>query len=135
MPLNKNWSGSNFDIDLAFAGKFEEQIRSIFEDGGKIEVKTENEIWKETGNIAIEIRYKGRRSGLSSTEAEYWIHILAEEGKMFTAFIFPVDRLKALCKKLLRKGIARVVKGGDGFESEIILLPISSMFTNREYLY
>jgi len=55
----------NFDIDLDFGKIYEEKVRKIFEGNGGIEVKTERDMWKRTGNIAIEIKYKGVPSGLS----------------------------------------------------------------------
>ena len=54
---------NRFDIDLKFGQIYEEKIRKIF--AGKIEVKAERDIWKRTGNIAIEVRCKGKPSGLS----------------------------------------------------------------------
>ena len=55
-------SPSNFDIDLEFGEVWEERVRKIFENKGTIEVKTERDIWRTTGNIVIEIGYKGRPS-------------------------------------------------------------------------
>ena len=49
----------NFDIDLDFGQVYEEKVRKLFEGKGGIEVKTERDMWKRTGNIAIEVRYKG----------------------------------------------------------------------------
>ena len=57
----------NFDLDLNFGQIYEEKVRDIFEGDGSIEVKTERDIWQKTGNIAIEIRYRGKPSGISST--------------------------------------------------------------------
>ena len=62
----------NFDIDLDFGQIYEEKIRKIFQGKGGIEVKTERDMWKRTGNIAIEVRYKGYPSGLSSTNADWY---------------------------------------------------------------
>ena len=73
-------NAKNFDIDLEFGEVWEERVRKIFENKGTIEVKTERDIWRTTGNIVIEIGYKGRPSGLSITDAEWWIHVLTSSG-------------------------------------------------------
>ena len=66
----------NFDIDLAFGVKNENELADILQNA-KIEVKTEREIWVDTDNIVIETRYKGEPSGISTTTADYWAHILS----------------------------------------------------------
>ena len=48
-----------FDIDLEFGKIGEDVTEALFQHNTKIEVKTERDIWKTTGNIAIEIRCKG----------------------------------------------------------------------------
>ena len=58
----------------------EEFVSDVLEGNSKIEVKTERDIWKTTGNIAIEIRCDGKPSGLSTTESTVWIHLLAYKG-------------------------------------------------------
>ena len=55
---------SKWDIDLHFGEYYEKLIKEIFEGKGKIEVKTERDKWKKTGNIVIEVRYNGRNSVL-----------------------------------------------------------------------
>ena len=77
----------NFDIDLDFGQIYEEKIRKIFQGKGGIEVKTERDMWKRTGNIAIEVSYRGSPSGLSSTNADWWVHILSDNGEIDTAFM------------------------------------------------
>ena len=101
----------NFDIDLDFGQVYEEKIRKIFQGKGGIEVKTERDMWKRTGNIAIEVSYKGNPSGLSSTNADWWIHILSDNGEIDTAFMFEVHRLK---KKNTQIGIEKRSSYSDG---------------------
>lgn len=130
MPLT-NYKEKNFDIDLKFGNANEEVVRSIFEDEGSIEVKTERDKWFETGNIAIEIKYKGRPSGLSSTEAKWWIHILSRNGKMKFSFIFPVSVLKRKVKHIISEKKGRLVMGGDDNLSMLALIPISEIIKNE----
>ena len=63
-----------WDLDLKFGKMGEDFTRDVFEGNSKVEVKTERDIWKTTGNIAVEIRYKNRPSGLTTTESGGWVH-------------------------------------------------------------
>tara|TARA_R110000744_G_C19222527_1_gene547273 strand:+ start:286 stop:681 length:396 start_codon:yes stop_codon:yes gene_type:complete len=114
-----------FDIDLDFGEVHERGLKNLFEKtGGKIEVKTERGKWYETGNIAIEIRCRGKKSGLSVTEADWWFHILSIDGKVKGMLVFTVQELKKIVKGMEREGSINKVMGGDDNQSEILLLPI-----------
>ena len=118
----------NFDLDLNFGEIFEDKVNKMLKCKGDIEVKTERDKWASTGNICIEIRYKGRPSGLSTTEADTWIHLLAIDDEVVGGFIFPVKELQFIVKRLLYENIAKTVMGGDSDASQIVLLPISRIF-------
>ncbi|WP_292412854.1 hypothetical protein [Methylophaga sp.] len=115
---------NRFDIDLKFGEMFEDKVRELFEGDGSIEVKTERSVWKKTGNIAIEIRFKGKPSGISTTDAKWWIHVLSENSEMVGAFIFKVEKLKERLKELRSHGKINKVFGGDDNQSEILLVPM-----------
>ena len=117
-----------FDLDLEFGKLGEEFVRDMQIGNKKIEVKTERDIWKTTGNIAIEIRYKGQPSGISSTESDVWIHLLSYNGKIEGGLIFSVPKLKERIKSLLYSKIARFVMGGDDDMSQIVLIPIKELW-------
>ena len=117
----------NFDIDLDFGKIYEQKVKDIFEGKGGIEVKTERGAWKKTGNIAIEIRYKGNPSGLSTTNADWWVHILSNNGDIDTALMFKVNKLKKKISKLVSRKEAHIVMGGDNSDSEIVLVPINKL--------
>ena len=117
----------SFDIDLDFGMMYEDKVRDIFQGKGAIEVKTERDMWKRTGNIAIEIRYKGSPSGLSSTNADWCVHILSDNGEIDTLFMFKVKRLRKKIRRLVSRKEARIVMGGDNNDSEIVLVPISKL--------
>ena len=95
-----------FDHDLAFGKLGEDFVKNFQSENNKIEVKTERDIWKTTGNIAIEIRCRGKKSGISVTEAETWIHLLSYKNKE-----------------------VKVVMGGDNDLSQMVLIPINKIFT------
>tara|TARA_R100000458_G_C8155855_1_gene161848 strand:- start:19 stop:411 length:393 start_codon:yes stop_codon:yes gene_type:complete len=119
-----DYKKSNFDIDLEFGGIGEDYILDIFESGKKVEVKTERDTWKRTGNIAIEIRYKGYNSGITITDAETWCHVLTDNGNVVGTIVVPVDFLKERIKKLVKEKKAEVKFAGDNKESQVVLLPI-----------
>jgi hypothetical protein len=114
-----------YDVDLPFGRIFEEKLKSIL--GGKMEVKTERDIWKTTGNMCIELRCKFKESGINVTQADYWCHIFQDDGNIEMILFFPVDKLKKKIKELRGKGIGRIEYGGDNQDSMIALMPIKEM--------
>ena len=117
----------NFDIDLKFGQIYEEKIRKLFEGEGSIEVKTERDIWADTGNIAIEIRSRGKPSGLSITEAKWWIQVFTVDKDVKFMLMFRVDKLLKAVKYLYINELAPKINGGDDNTSELILVPISTL--------
>tara|TARA_R100001082_G_scaffold105006_1_gene76811 strand:+ start:1670 stop:2050 length:381 start_codon:yes stop_codon:yes gene_type:complete len=117
----------NFDIDLDFGQIYEKKIKELFEGDGSIEVKTERDIWADTGNMAIEIRSRGKPSGISTTEAKWWIHNFTIDGDIKFSMLFKVDKLRKAVKYLYLNELASIVKGGDDNTSDIILAPISTL--------
>ena len=124
--FNKN---SDFDIDLQFGEIFEKSLALILQDK-TIEVKTERDKWKETGNIAIELHNhnSNKPSGLSVTKANYWATILVENYMINSIHILPVKQLKERVKDIVRNGGGKIVMGGDFKASEIALIPIKEIF-------
>jgi hypothetical protein len=117
-----------FDLDLKFGKLGEDFVKDIQDGNDKIEVKTERDIWKTTGNIAIEMRYKGYPSGISTTESSLWVHLLSYKGVIEGGFMFKVDLLKEKIKKLHKDGNLKMVMGGDDNMSQMALLPIKELF-------
>ena len=126
MPVTEDYKKDKFDIDLDFGKVGEKVVEEMFEGDGTIEVKTEREIWKRTKNIAIEIRCRGKLSGISTTTAKTWIHMLDGGGG---GFIFPVKDLRNKIKKRQEDGKLKLVMGGDDNAAQLALLPISELFT------
>ena len=122
-------NNSNFDIDLKFGQIYEKSLALILQDK-QIEVKTERDKWKETGNIAIEIfnHNKSKPSGLSITKASYWATILVDDYKINSIHILPVSDLKERVKDIVKSGKGKIVFGGDFNASELALIPIKEIF-------
>ena len=127
MPLTEGYC-KGFDIDLKFGKMGEEFTSQVFEGNSKVEVKTERDIWKRTGNVAIEIRCKGKPSGLSTTESDVWIHLLSYKGVIEGGFLFKVGVLKDKIKEHHKSGGLKMVMGGDDNASQMALLPIKELF-------
>ena len=125
MPITEDYTKDKFDIDLDFGKVGERAVEEMLEGDGTIEVKTEREIWKTTGNIAIEIRCRGKLSGLSTTTAKTWIHMLDGGGG---GFIFPVNKLRDKIKQRQKDGKLKLIMGGDDNAAQLALLPIEELF-------
>ena len=115
-----------FDIDLKYGKVREKRLAKILEEK-KIEVKTERDWWRKTGNIAIEIQSYGKPSGLKSTKADYWVHILADGKKDYCILLFDVPTLK----KLARKHKKNWKMMGDNRASKCILIPLKEIFNEK----
>jgi hypothetical protein len=72
----------------------------------------------DTGNLAIEIRYKGKPSGISHTKADWFIYWYRDIS-FNNVWMIKVDDLKSLIKK----SNFRIVNGGDGNQSQLVLIP------------
>ena len=83
-----------FDHDLEFGRLGEDFVAAFQNENTKVEVKTERDIWKTTGNIAIEMKCRGKKSGISVTESETWIHLLSYKNVIEKGLIFKTDTLK-----------------------------------------
>lgn len=118
---------NKFDIDLSFGNVGEDYIEKILRGNKKVEVKTEREKWKTTGNMVIEYWCRGKKSGISVTEASTWIHCFYYKDIIEFSLIFNVKELKVKIKDLYEKGIAKKSKGGDDNLSDILLVPIKEM--------
>jgi hypothetical protein len=117
-----------FDIQLDQALINERRLGEIFNTAKieKIELKSETWQWEQTGNIAIEYACDGKPSGISTTEADFWVHELRRDDESLVYLMFPIERLKALARVAFRKGHYRK-GGGDGGRFDVIVLPLSEI--------
>ena len=114
---------NKFDIDLSWGQMFEKKLEDILRNK-KIEVKTERDIWKVSGDIAIEYQYKGRKSGIAVTQSEWWAHILQDNEDIKCILLMPTEELKRVARKHL---LDKKVIGGDNNNSKMVLVPIHEL--------
>ena len=115
-----------FDIDLEYGKVREKKIADMLQNK-KIEVKSERDMWKKTGNIAIEFESYGKPSGINGTESDYWFHNLCIGDDTFCTLVFDTKNLKRIISNLDYK---KVVSGGDHKASKRYLLNIQKLFSS-----
>jgi hypothetical protein len=126
MPVNKSKDIKElkkFDIDLEFGQVWEKYIDDMFSGAKTCEVKTERDRWAGTGNICIEVESYGKPSGLTSTEAEMWVHNLVKDGELVCSMVFNTDKLREMVDEIK----PRTVMGGDHNASRIKLLSLRKL--------
>jgi hypothetical protein len=111
-----------FDLDLQYGQVFEQKVADMLQNS-TIEVKTEREKWKSTGNIVIEFESRGKPSGIATTEADYWFHNLALGEDIVMTLVFPTKILK----NYIIQAMPRVVRGGDNNTSRLYLLNLQDL--------
>ena len=111
-----------FDLDLEYGQVFEQKVADMLQHS-KIEVKTEREKWKSTGNIVIEFESRGKPSGIAATEADYWFHNLALGEDIVMTLVFPTKILK----NYIVQAMPRIVRGGDNNTSRLYLLNLQDL--------
>lgn len=114
---------SNFRFDLKVGQVAEEALAEIFENA-KVEVKRDLKA-STTGNLFIEYKSRGKDSGITTSEAEYWCFALED-----VFIITKADYLKTLIEPL--KNTKADVRGGDKNTSRGVLLPLRHL-TNYTY--
>jgi hypothetical protein len=114
-----------FDLQLSQALVNERHLADIFATGRieKIELKSETWQWEQTGNICVEYRCDGRPSGISTTEADYWVHELRRGDATLVYLMFPIDRLKDLTRAAIKAGRHRS-GAGDGGRFDVALIAL-----------
>ena len=117
---DKNFETIHFNTDAKW------DLKSISPNTGMMtffEVKTDffcKDKETDTGNIAVEIRYKGRPSGISSSESDVLMYYFPYFNKD-NVWMIKINKLKEFIKNNIKD--LRVVKGGDDNQSEIVLIP------------
>ena len=105
---------SDFRYDLKIGQEYETLLSEVIE--STIEVKRDFKCY-ETGNLFVEYESRGKKSGISTTQAKWWVYWFSKT----RCILIETSELKQLCRKYL--GTSRDVLGGDSNTSKGILLP------------
>lgn len=122
-------SRNDFKYDLKVGQLAEKTIgKLLMLDDSTIEVKLDL-LTHKTGNIAIEFRSRGKKSGISTTKAKYWAFVIAMDNKQYEEFpivVVTTDYLKEIARTHYKLG--HITRGGDNNTSEMVLVPIKDIF-------
>ena len=114
---------SDFRHDLE-VGKLGEKVVAEMLEGDTTEVKSEIDIWKETRNVFIEFKSRGKLSGIATTESKWWSTNFYYKDNLE----FNITLLTAKLKKMVMvKNKYKIVKGGDNNTSKGFLIPIEDL--------
>ena len=118
--VEPNGDMTGFDLDLVDGQAGECAFLNIAT-SGKHEVKRDFQV-SDTGNVAVELEYKGNKSGLNATESPYWVFWLSgERYRDEVAVVITTDRLKRVSDG------CRETNGGDGRYSRLRLVPVQKL--------
>lgn len=109
---------NDFKYDLKIGQAKEKELGDIFNDK-KVEVKYDLQALN-TGNVYVEYYSRGKRSGLSTSESDYYCFAFGD-----TFHFIETKQLKERCRKYI--GTNRDKNGGDNNTSKGILLPIKEL--------
>ena len=118
---------NKFDIDLKF-GQIYEKVLAKLLFNKTIEVKSERDTWKSTGNIAIEYSSRDEMSGIATTEADWWAQILVDNDDIRGIVMLPVKELKRRIKEMNKSNDIQDSVGGDDDSSRMFLVPLDKLF-------
>jgi hypothetical protein len=109
----------DFKYDLKVSQLKEKALGDIFE-GSTIELKHDLKA-SSTGNVYVEYESRGKPSGISTSQAEFYCFCINE-----SYLLIPATVLKEKCRKYWNT--SRDKNGGDSNTSKGILLPIKELF-------
>lgn len=117
-------ANEGFDIDLAKAGLREDAFANVLFKA-TVEHKSDKRA-RETGNVFIEFKQKGRDSGIAVTTAQFW----AIEFDDDCWIVIPTERLKRIARKAYRANRSRF--GGDFDQYEGVVVPLTELLRSPE---
>lgn len=111
---------NSFSFDLAFGEEAEDWAHALFTGSFKVEVKNDR-MAHQTGNLYIEVYSRGKKSGLATSTADYWLFKISNGVSIF----IETEELK---KKVRENWNGKHVLGGDEDTSKGILIPINKLY-------
>lgn len=113
---------NDFKFDLEVGQTYENKLGELL--GKKIEVKRDFKCL-QTGNIFVEYESRGQKSGMATSQAEWWCYWLSDSHFI----MIELSKLKDMCRKYIKTD--RDVLGGDSNTSKGILLPINEFISRH----
>lgn len=134
-----------FQQDLAAARRAESRVQAMFEavgyectpapdeaykpwdiwcakEGQQFGVQVKDDLsWVQTGNVAIQTACNGKPSGLTATQAKWWV--ICRSNACNTAIFFRVSDLRAFLRTA--GGNLGKIYGGDGGRAQMVLVNLS----------
>ena len=134
----------NFQADLSFGKRWEQKAQTLLTltecvvetapEGqfkkwdfrtccGAYEVKADRLAYKYgCKTMFIEYECSDKPSGISSTEADYWVYFMVRPNGEYVAYRIPIEALKKACVG------CPVKSGGDGYKSRGYIVPVLEEF-------
>tara|TARA_R110000824_G_scaffold97789_1_gene233534 strand:+ start:501 stop:860 length:360 start_codon:yes stop_codon:yes gene_type:complete len=112
---------NDFKYDLKFGQMSETKFHKMLSEK-EIEVKSDKQSM-DTGNVFIEFKSRGKLSGISTTQADYYAYYIDDE----TCITISVKTLKEKIKKLYKENKAKIITGGDENTSVALLVKIKDL--------
>ena len=109
---------NDFRYDLKVGQIAEKAVAEILENA-TVEVKRDLQ-WKNTGNVFIEYKSRGKKSGLAKSQADWWCFYLGSS----VIFINTLDLKRKVTGYM---GTSRDIVGGDNNTSKGVLLPVTEL--------
>lgn len=115
----------DFDIDLAAGIEGELLVEELAKGKKTVEVKRDFLVSK-TGNLAVEVSFRDKPSGIRATTAEWWVWVL--DGPLYNKEVIvfvSTDRMRRITDRVEEE--RGTVKGGDGYMSRLVLVPVEEI--------
>lgn len=117
-----------FDLNIIEGEIAEGTLAEIMQDasGATVEVKRDFMVSK-TGNLAVEFMCSNKPSGISTSQATWWAHVL--DGPMYNGEVIVLIKRKRLERLLVP---ARIKKGGDRNRADMYLIRAEELLKAME---
>ena len=114
---------NDFKYDLKIGQVGEKMLGQIL-NSSKIEVKRDSWICK-SGNIAIEYESRGKPSGISTTQADWWCFIVSGKLNDKIMLLIETEKLKEIARKYYSNNWVKSM--GDNNTSKAVLIPFKEI--------
>ena len=116
---------SDFDLSLHKGMGAEALVLDLF--GGDVDVEVKRDyIVSTSGNIGVEFRWRGEKSGIALSKAHYYAFVFDGDAYGHEVILFiRTERLKAIGREVYATDGA--VPCGDGKQGRMVLIPVTRL--------